>query len=165
MFIPSNLTAFSLSRSNVQSLLCHTYKLYRAPQGCLQYFTGVKSTVTSFNWDGTSTCTTGCFLGSQQYAVCFRPEKGIMLQLFTIQRLLDIKNITHSILYNQTWHIFKMKQSFTCISQQLNPFIGMCGMGFATTDVASTLDAFLLTTSAINAGVRRYTYHFIVKHK
>lgn len=76
----------------------------RAPQGCLQYFTGGRSTVKSFNWDGTSACTTGCFLRNQQYAVCFRPEKG------------------------------------------------MCSMGFASTSVASTLDSFLLTTSALNAG-------------
>lgn len=76
----------------------------RAPQGCLQYFTGVRSTVKSFNWDGTTTCTTGCLLGSQQYAVCFRPEQG------------------------------------------------MCGMAFAQSQVASTLDAFHLTASIAGAG-------------
>ena len=50
--------------------------LSRAPPGCLQYFTGVRSTVESFNWDGTTACSTGCFLRQQAYRVCFRPEKG-----------------------------------------------------------------------------------------
>ena len=39
----------------------------------------------------------------------------------------------------------------------------MCSMAFATTSVASTLDAFLLTASAKNAGVRRYKCYFIEK--
>merc|ERR1711936_1122060 len=49
----------------------------RAPPGCLQYFTGVRPTVTSFNWDGTTACSSGCFLREQAYRVCFRPEKGM----------------------------------------------------------------------------------------
>merc|ERR1712020_188127 len=49
----------------------------RAPPGCLQYFTGVRSTVKSFNWDGTSACSSGCLLREQAYRVCFRPEKGM----------------------------------------------------------------------------------------
>ena len=39
----------------------------------------------------------------------------------------------------------------------------MCSMGFASTSVASTLDSFLLTTSALNAGVRTYKCYFIFK--
>jgi len=49
----------------------------RAPPGCLQYFTGTRTTATSFNWDGTTACSTGCFLKDQSYRVCFRPEKGM----------------------------------------------------------------------------------------
>ena len=50
----------------------------RAPQGCLQYFYGdTRHTVESFNWDGTSACSTGCLFDDQSYSVCFRPEKGI----------------------------------------------------------------------------------------
>merc|ERR1712110_52849 len=49
----------------------------RAPPGCLQYFTGVRATATSFNWDGTTACSSGCFLRQQAYRVCFRPEKGM----------------------------------------------------------------------------------------
>lgn len=49
----------------------------RAPPGCLQYFTGVRNTVKSFNWDGTTACSSGCFLREQAYRVCFRPEKGM----------------------------------------------------------------------------------------
>jgi len=50
----------------------------KAPEGCMQYFYGdFRHTVTSMNWDGTSTCSTGCNLGDQQYTVCFRPEQGM----------------------------------------------------------------------------------------
>jgi len=49
----------------------------RAPPGCLQYFTGIRNTATSFNWDGTTACSSGCFLMDQAYRVCFRPEKGM----------------------------------------------------------------------------------------
>lgn len=49
----------------------------RAPTGCLQYFTGASNTVTSFNWDGTDACATGCFFGSQDYRACFRRESGM----------------------------------------------------------------------------------------
>jgi len=50
----------------------------KAPQGCLQYFYGdTRHTVTSFNWDGTSACSTGCLSDKQSYSVCFRPEKGM----------------------------------------------------------------------------------------
>jgi len=50
----------------------------KAPQGCLQYFYGdTMHTVTSFNWDGTSACSTGCLSDEQSYSVCFRPEKGM----------------------------------------------------------------------------------------
>ena len=85
------------SRAHVQSLLCHTYKLYRAPNGCLQYFTGARSTVKSFNWDGTHACTTGCFLRNQQYPVCFRPEKGIMLQFFRSNNSFILKILCLSL--------------------------------------------------------------------
>jgi len=33
--------------------------------------------VKSFNWDGTTACSSGCFLREQAYRVCFRPEKGM----------------------------------------------------------------------------------------
>jgi len=50
----------------------------RAPEGCLQYFYGNhRHTVTSFNWDGTNACSTGCMLNDELYTVCFRPEKGM----------------------------------------------------------------------------------------
>lgn len=49
----------------------------KAPSGCLQYFTGMRSTVTSFNFDGNSDCTPTCNLGPQDYTVCFRKEKGM----------------------------------------------------------------------------------------
>lgn len=53
---------------------------WRAPQGCLQYFTGGTGTVQSFNFDGLCTqvaCASGAFLQEQSYQVCFRQEKGM----------------------------------------------------------------------------------------
>lgn len=49
----------------------------RAPNGCLQYFTGIRSTVTSFNFDGTTTHATGGMLQTQDYNICFRTESGM----------------------------------------------------------------------------------------
>ena len=57
---------------------------FRAPPGCLQYFTGVRNTVKSLNWDGTDACSSGCFLKEQAYRVCFRPEKGNMHKSFIL---------------------------------------------------------------------------------
>ena len=51
--------------------------LYRAPNGCLQYFTGIRSTVKSFNFDGTAAHVTGGMLQTQDYNICFRTEKGM----------------------------------------------------------------------------------------
>lgn len=53
---------------------------WRAPQGCLQYYTGGTGTVMSFNFDGLCTqaaCASGAFLQEQSYQVCFRQEKGM----------------------------------------------------------------------------------------
>ena len=58
-----------------------------------------------------------------------------------------------------------MKWGFTCVICLLNLYIGMCSIAFSITSVASTVDAFLITASAKNAGVRRYKSYFIVKHK
>lgn len=49
----------------------------RAPNGCLQYFTGQRNTVTSYNFDGTAACVTGCQLANQDYNNCFRTEAGM----------------------------------------------------------------------------------------
>lgn len=49
----------------------------RAPNGCLQYFTGIRNTATSFNYDGTGLHATGGNLDSQDYQICFRTEQGM----------------------------------------------------------------------------------------
>ena len=43
--------------------------------------------------------------------------------------------------------------------------IGMCGMAFAQSQVASTLDAFHLTASIAGAGVSRSKCHFKYKNE
>jgi len=51
----------------------------RAPNGCLQYFTGVTNTITSFNYDGTSAFSTGGNIKNQDYISCFRAEEGMCM--------------------------------------------------------------------------------------
>jgi len=63
-------------RVKVSQIACHS--AYKAPAGCLQYFTGVAGTIKSFNWgDGTGTCSAGCMTQSQNYYACVRKESGM----------------------------------------------------------------------------------------
>jgi len=56
----------------------------KAPEGCLQYLYGAnRHTVKSFNWDGSTACSSGCMLHDLEYQTCFRPEKGMCGQSFT----------------------------------------------------------------------------------
>lgn len=50
---------------------------YAPPNGCLQWLMGNTGTITSFNFDGDSTCATGCHLHNQFYTACFRQEPGM----------------------------------------------------------------------------------------
>jgi len=78
----------------------------RAPPGCLQYFTGTRATVSSFNWDGTTACSTGCLLRQQGYRVCFRPEKGMCgmaySQVYSASTSVDTFDMTESGIYART---------------------------------------------------------------
>jgi len=63
-------------RVKVSQIACHS--AYKAPAGCLQYFTGTAGTIKSFNWgDGTGTCSAGCLTQSQDYYACVRKESGM----------------------------------------------------------------------------------------
>lgn len=63
-------------RVKVSQIACHS--AYKAPSGCLQYFTGTAGTIKSFNWgDGTGTCSAGCWTQSQDYYACVRKESGM----------------------------------------------------------------------------------------
>ena len=46
---------------------------YKAPDGCLQYFTGVSGTMKTFNYDGAEKQ----HLGLQSYSACVRQEAGM----------------------------------------------------------------------------------------
>jgi len=55
---------------------------WRAPAGCLQYYTGVTNIFTSFNWNGqgmgsTPAATGARWLSTQDYRICHRQEKGM----------------------------------------------------------------------------------------
>ena len=43
----------------------------KAPQGCLQYFTGDTGTITTFNYQSGS----GVLLANQEYSICVRSER------------------------------------------------------------------------------------------
>lgn len=63
----------SYSRSwkvRVSQIPCST--IYRAEEGCLQYFTGVSGQIKSFNYDPT----TGLQLSNQDYSICIRMERN-----------------------------------------------------------------------------------------
>jgi len=63
-------------RVKVSQIECSN--MYKAPNGCLQYFMGMKNTVTSFNYgDGTGDCNPQCNLLPLDYNVCFRAEAGM----------------------------------------------------------------------------------------
>ncbi|XP_043486352.1 uncharacterized protein LOC122513896 isoform X2 [Polistes fuscatus] len=54
----------------ISQIRCST--IYRAEEGCLQYFTGVSGQIKSFNFDPT----TGLQLSNQDYSICIRMEKN-----------------------------------------------------------------------------------------
>ena len=59
--------AFILIKKSLQNFLC------RAPEGCLQFFTGIGGQVTSFNFlDGVNPI----MIRNLLYSVCIRAEKG-----------------------------------------------------------------------------------------
>lgn len=63
----------SFSRSwkvRISQIRCST--IYRAEEGCLQYFTGVSGQIKSFNYDPM----TGLQLSNQDYSICIRMERN-----------------------------------------------------------------------------------------
>ncbi|XP_014477173.1 PREDICTED: uncharacterized protein LOC106745775 isoform X2 [Dinoponera quadriceps] len=54
----------------ISQIRCST--IYRAEEGCLQYFTGVSGQIKSFNYDPTG----GLQLSNQDYSICIRMERN-----------------------------------------------------------------------------------------
>ncbi|XP_025075050.1 uncharacterized protein LOC105430978 isoform X2 [Pogonomyrmex barbatus] len=54
----------------ISQIRCST--IYRAEEGCLQYFTGVSGQIKSFNYDPTA----GLQLSNQDYSICIRMERN-----------------------------------------------------------------------------------------
>ncbi|KAF7395941.1 hypothetical protein HZH68_009991 [Vespula germanica] len=54
----------------ISQIRCNT--IYRAEEGCLQYFTGVSGQIKSFNFDAS----TGLQLSNQDYSICIRMERN-----------------------------------------------------------------------------------------
>ncbi|XP_047358561.1 uncharacterized protein LOC124952550 isoform X1 [Vespa velutina] len=54
----------------ISQIRCNT--IYRAEEGCLQYFTGVSGQIKSFNFDSSA----GLQLSNQDYSICIRMEKN-----------------------------------------------------------------------------------------
>lgn len=54
----------------VSQIRCNT--IYRAEEGCLQYFTGISGQIKSFNYDPV----TGLQLSNQDYSICIRMERN-----------------------------------------------------------------------------------------
>ncbi|XP_017884593.1 uncharacterized protein LOC108627717 isoform X2 [Ceratina calcarata] len=67
------VTSGSFARSwkiRVSQIRCDS--IYRAEEGCLQYFTGISGQIKSFNYDPV----TGLQLSNQDYSVCVRTERN-----------------------------------------------------------------------------------------
>lgn len=70
-------TAGSVNRWRIKVSQIECYSNTRPPFGCLQYFYGAdRHTISSFNWDGTNSKSTGGLIRSQMYHSCVRAEKG-----------------------------------------------------------------------------------------
>ncbi|XP_078034170.1 uncharacterized protein LOC144468505 [Augochlora pura] len=54
----------------ISQIRCDT--IYRAEEGCLQYFTGISGQIKSFNYDPS----TGLQLSNQDYSICIRMERN-----------------------------------------------------------------------------------------
>ncbi|XP_076390413.1 uncharacterized protein LOC100883843 isoform X1 [Megachile rotundata] len=54
----------------VSQIRCNT--IYRAEEGCLQYFTGISGQIKSFNYDSMN----GLQLSNQDYSICIRMERN-----------------------------------------------------------------------------------------
>ena len=62
---------------DIKDIIHVNFFIFRAPNGCLQYFMGIKNTVTSFNYGaGAGDCNPNCYLQTQDYNVCFKAETG-----------------------------------------------------------------------------------------
>ena len=91
---------------------------------------GVKNTVTSFNYDGTTTAPYGN-LQNQDYNVCFKAEKGKLDPKYIIKQInpIQIKNV-----------------STLCTSSEFIFQLGMCSMQYV--ENAAATDSFQLNDKA-----------------
>lgn len=69
-FVTSGNSFARLWKVRISQIRCST--IYRAEEGCLQYFTGVSGQIKSFNYDPTI----GLQLSNQDYSICIRMERN-----------------------------------------------------------------------------------------
>ncbi|XP_053987568.1 uncharacterized protein LOC128880976 [Hylaeus volcanicus] len=69
-FVTSGSSFPRLWKVRVSQIRCNT--LYRAEEGCLQYFTGISGQIKSFNYG----IDTGLQLSNQDYSICIRMERN-----------------------------------------------------------------------------------------
>lgn len=69
-FVTSGQSFARSWKIQVSQIRCNT--IYRAEEGCLQYFTGISGQIKSFNYDPI----TGLQLSNQDYSICIRMERN-----------------------------------------------------------------------------------------
>ncbi|KAK2576364.1 hypothetical protein KPH14_005713 [Odynerus spinipes] len=69
-FVTSGSSFARSWKVRISQIRCST--IYKAEEGCLQYFTGVSGQIKSFNFDPTS----GLQLSNQDYSICIRMERN-----------------------------------------------------------------------------------------
>lgn len=77
----------------VSQIRCNT--IYRAEEGCLQYFTGISGQIKSFNYDPI----TGLQLSNQDYSICIRMERNFCGIQYMICPIDDKEGIHLSLIH------------------------------------------------------------------
>lgn len=70
-------TSITNRQWNIRVTQIECLSKWRAPQGCLQYFMGLKNTISTFNWQGAN------LLQYQDYTTCVRREEGMCGLMYT----------------------------------------------------------------------------------
>ena len=79
-FGSSSTATSSAFTIKITQVLCSS-KL-KAPQGCLQYFTGTTGTITTYNYNSGG----GVLLTNQDYSICLRSISQILTAILTLIR-------------------------------------------------------------------------------
>ncbi|KAG6444635.1 hypothetical protein O3G_MSEX003479 [Manduca sexta] len=126
-FVTSGTSFERLWKVKVTQIPCST--IYKAEEGCLQYYTGVSGQLRSFNYDPAS----GLQLSNQDYGICIRMERNFC-------------GIQYSVCPDT---VNNRSRAFTLSGNSNNPVNSMIGSGAGPNNCAND---WLLVPCAANVG-------------